>query len=404
MMLKRIFKYIKSNPYVSVAVALIMLGVFIIITYLILLCKQYKIGNTGIDIAKTGAVGDFVGGFVGTIFSLAGFLFLYLTLKDQRKTFVKERFESNFFELIKLHRDNVEDLKYKKRIFDEYEVFEGREVFKVLFQEFLECLQDVRRFSNSKKPDDYLKPTYKGKLEKLIKEINPRIDLIEYLTIDVAYFIFFNGLDEEGASILRTNFRKKYNDVYFHKLIKYLQLKPKKENDVEYKLWISLQDKTHKERIDITDELYLYRRHLKSDNFTDLAQSLIGNLTTTKYYSGHHFRLGHYFRHLFQSYKYLNLQVDLSHEERYFYGKTLRAQLSTYEQALLFINSISNLGLKWEYRPELLINIENLDLSEVPPSHMITYYNLIKNLPGNQLFGIKYKQYYPKVRYELEEQ
>ena len=74
----------------------------------------------------------------------------------------------------------------------------------------------------------------------------------------------------------------------------------------------------------------------------------------------------------------------------------LRAQLSTYEQALLFMNSISSIGMKWEYLPEPTDNQKNC-------SKLITKYNLIKNLSGNHIFGIHYKNYYPDGSYETDE-
>ena len=74
-----------------------------------------------------------------------------------------------------------------------------------------------------------------------------------------------------------------------------------------------------------------------------------------------------------------------------------RAQLSTYEQALLFINSISTIGMKWEFTPEK-------QSDPTIRTNLITTYNLIKNLPGEHLFGIKYKTYYKNVEYESLEQ
>ncbi|MFN7839569.1 MAG: hypothetical protein ACK5QG_16505, partial [Bacteroidota bacterium] len=66
------------------------------------------LGPTAIDFPTTGQFGDFIGGVVGTIISGAGFIFLYLTLSEQReaienqkKSHQHERFESKFFELLK---------------------------------------------------------------------------------------------------------------------------------------------------------------------------------------------------------------------------------------------------------------------------------------------------------------
>ena len=101
----------------------------------------------------------------------------------------------------------------------------------------------------------------------------------------------------------------------------------------------------------------------------------------------------------------LNENEFLSNEEKYFYGKTLRAQLSTYEQSLLFINSISSLGMDWEFNFEMEQNKKlknNFKLDD--KFGLITKYNLIKNLPGNHFNGIIYKNFYPNVNYENNEE
>ena len=57
--------------------------------------------------------GSFIGGFAGSLFSLAGFFLLYLTLRTQRedmniqkKSAERDRFENRFFELLKIHQHN----------------------------------------------------------------------------------------------------------------------------------------------------------------------------------------------------------------------------------------------------------------------------------------------------------
>lgn len=127
---------------------------------------------------------------------------------------------------------------------------------------------------------------------------------------------------------------------------------------------------------------------------------LIFNLTLENYCQGHHFQLGHYFRHLFQSFKFLSSQSFLSKESKYNYAKILRAQLSTYEQLLLMFNSVSSLGMKWEYQASLPKTSENLELEDFK---FITRYHLIKNLPGSQFFEYNYRSFYPNVDYEYKE-
>jgi hypothetical protein len=110
-----------------------------------------------------------------------------------------------------------------------------------------------------------------------------------------------------------------------------------------------------------------------------------------KPFEGHQSRLGHYFRQLFQLVKYIDDQPEglLSYSEKYQYIKTLRAQLSTQEQVLLFFNSLSDLGKPWE---------KEIGLEE--NKRLITKYNLIKNIPRGYTAGINIKTYYDKLHFE----
>lgn len=105
------------------------------------------------------------------------------------------------------------------------------------------------------------------------------------------------------------------------------------------------------------------------------------------YFDGHQSHLGHYYRHLFQTVKYVDSQ-NLTEKEKYSYVKILRAQLSTHEQALLFINSIFNIGSKWK------------------DEGYIEKYCLIKNIP-EEFFDsgkeINPKNIYPNIIFEFEE-
>lgn len=80
-------------------------------------------------------------------------------------------------------------------------------------------------------------------------------------------------------------------------------------------------------------------------------------------FGGHHAALGHYYRHLYQTIKYIDTRAFLTEAEKYEYAKTLRAQLSNYEQALLLINSLTPIGRNW---------IQNGYLKK---------YKLVKNVP-----------------------
>lgn len=77
-------------------------------------------------------------------------------------------------------------------------------------------------------------------------------------------------------------------------------------------------------------------------------------------FEGHQSRLRHYYRHLYQAVRYVDGQlIDV---DKYEYVKTIRAQLSTHEQALLLVNSLTPIGQDW-WGKDLLIKyrmVQNL--------------------------------------------
>ena len=118
----------------------------------------------------------------------------------------------------------------------------------------------------------------------------------------------------------------------------------------------------------------------------ELARPIINQLYKKKtvyndnviYYGGHKVRLGHYFRHLFQTVKFVDRVTFLNTEQKREYVKMLRAQMSDYEQEIFFFNSLS-IGREW--------------LQE----KYIDNYELTKNLP-ERIIGIDPDVYFPKSR------
>jgi hypothetical protein len=383
---------LEKTSTVVIAISVIILVIF--------LAKLFGIGINPMDSMDpdtTAKVGDFVGGVIGTIFTGGAFYFLLLTfneqkkeLEEQRKEFKKDRFENNFFEMIKLHRENVSELKYEKYINEkEIDTCENRKVFKEIFYEFIECQREVEKFLKLYKDENILNENYKRKLKVVVDKHKANIDLDEMAKIDMAYSIVYFGVGEEGAAILRKRFLKRYNNVFVCRLIDFIRLKPRKSCSNEFKRWGELFDKEKEILFETFNEIYTDGENGQVRDYVgrnvSLIVSILKNYECIKYYGGHQHRLGHYFRHLFQSYTYLE-SADLPPEEQKFYGKTLRGQLSTYEQALLFLNSVSTLGLKWEIGAE--------------KNPLITKYQLIKNLTNGRLYNISYYDYYPKVEFE----
>lgn len=356
-----------------------------------------------LEMDVTGQVGDFVGGIVGTLFALSGTFLIYLSFSEQNNQNKREAFEAAFFEMLRLHRNNVAEMRMSVQSTANIEIVENRKVFRMIYSEFVECYQEVKKFF--RKTEDYIIPKYASQLEDIAKRINSSIDVKEMAIIDTAYSIVFFGLGNEGEQVLIHRFRNRYDGMHFRNLLTYMKLKPKRNDETRYKNFKYFRNLPVNEQRSKIREIYDFKRKAVNNNpsLTNHELTFLARNDYEKYYGGHQHRLGHYFRHLFQSYKYLHYHSNLNSQEKYFYGKTLRAQLSTYEQALLFINSISTLGMKWEFLAEYNtsknMSVEQIDKMRTK-NHLITRYNLIKNLPGESSFGFKYRTYYPKIKFE----
>ena len=85
------------------------------------------------DMNVTGGIGDFIGGTVGAVFSLASALLVVLTLREQEDQNRKDRFAQSFYEMLHLHRENVANLHLQK---GGSKSFVGREVFSELVADY----------------------------------------------------------------------------------------------------------------------------------------------------------------------------------------------------------------------------------------------------------------------------
>jgi hypothetical protein len=356
----------------------------------------------------SGTFGDLIGGTLSPILALfgilAGGLAFYVqyqanelqkgSIREIEKREYKTNFETNFFELLRIHRENVKDQNYDKTINGHLNNLEGRIVFRQIHKEFEECYQEVKRFSKMFGQYDFILESYKNKLKKIIKNNNLRISPTELAFIDIAYSIVFYGVGRESETYLFHKFSYKYKNDFYSKLIKFVQLKPNRENIANYNAWTAFKN----QKINIIKPLFLIAyENRRNSNFVFLIEdtNIMHNYDLIKYYGGHQHRLGHYFRHLFQTFKFIENQDILDNKQKYFYGKTLRSQLSTYEQSLLFLNSVSSLGFKWEYNPE--------KSKKGVHSKLITKYALIKNVSGRKLLDISYKNFFPKIKFEYED-
>ncbi|PZX57599.1 putative phage abortive infection protein [Algoriphagus ratkowskyi] len=273
---------------------------------------QFGEGGVSNNTNDWGVFGDYIGGIIGSIFTLISAVLIYFTFKEQRNNSNHEKFENKFYELLKLHKENMSEI----RLEDE----SGRKVFVLLIREYREILKIVRS-------------------EARINNVT--IDNLKI--IELAYMVLFYGTGPNSTRVLKRSMPD-YSDDFMERLADILHKKKKKVKKLRKLAFVPFE--------------------------------------------GHQHRLGHYFRHLYQIITYVHSNNKLSSDEKKGYVKTVRAQLSNHEQALLFFNSMSKLGKPW--------------LKE----GLITEYSLVKNLPKDfidEMSEIDIKSVYPNIVFEYEE-
>lgn len=234
-----------------------------------------------------------VGAVFGTSLSFFGSILVYKALRSQIKAnkiisdqFKIQQFESKYYEMLRLHKENVNSLKVElteieyestsvdKRVFE----LQGKEVFEIF------CLE----------------------IEELFRTILP-LRLNEEYSFMAAYAIFFNG---------------KFTD----KDIDYIEALEK----------IKTRQLVNRKLV----ESYVPQGFIIHKQF----------VTNYQLIQGHSEKLSQYFRHLFLTVKFVANQNEnfIDYEQKREYLRILRAQLTNYEQVLMFYNWLADFGKEWE--------------------------------------------------------
>jgi hypothetical protein len=275
--------------------------------------------SSDFDFSLTGQIGDTIGGIMNPFVAIAGvivtglaFYVQYKANKQQRELFLKEQkqsnsqlqkqidnqnkqnqiqlFESQFYEMLKLHRENVTEMRINGYDFEEdkqlkrfEKTTEGRKIFVTMKSEFESILALYTKDN---------KLTQSG--------------------FHKCYKLFFSGLNEYEQEFPE--------DEIFVGLLKKARKQHQNPKKGIKKNW---------ERKEFIKDVNL--------NFN------------YKPFSGHSSRLGHYFRHLYLIVKSIaNSELIEDYDEKMKYLRILRAQLSNHEQILMFYNWLSGYGSDWE--------------------------------------------------------
>ncbi|MEO5912533.1 MAG: putative phage abortive infection protein [Pelobium sp.] len=257
--------------------------------------------------SHSGEIGDTIGGILGptigffaAILTFLAFYIQYQANKEQRIQFEKqandvliERFENRFFEMIRLHRANVDELNIQ-------DIVKGRKVFTPLYFE--------------------LRYIY-FKLEKNHLLYPPAIQCSKATLTNLAYLIFFFGIGHTTDSVFKHIASDVEKEVFFNKTISQLKI-------------IKEQFNTKTNNKDLIEE-------------NGTSKSIFKQIYEP--FTGHGSKIGHYYRHIYQTIKYVSKQTNplFTPKLKYSYVKILRAQLSNIEQVLFYYNSVSTLGYSW---------------------------------------------------------
>jgi len=303
------------------------------------------------DFSLTGSIGDTINGvtapFIGVSVAILTFLAFYMqynanethniqfdTQSVEKKS---EKHEKKILYLIKENRN----IAINMSIGDDGSRIEGYKCFSRMFNEFRVSYEIVSSFYSS-----YIK---EGRITD--NEI-----------INIAYMIFYNGVGDT-SNILNHKVLKSAPQI--SKLLDIF-------NDTS-KYWEEgkeLRQQTH-------ELLYGVEYNLKP----------IENIEY-KPFDGHMTRLGQYFRNLFHILSY-TFDVEnelLSKNDGYELIKSLRSQLSNYEQILIYFNSLSLYG------------------EPLHDNNLIDKYQLIKNIPLPLVdFSGDIHEYYRDIEFEWDE-
>lgn len=252
--------------------------------------------------------GEFIGGFIGTIFSLAGFLLIYKTLITQQETLKQQdsvsrqdRFEITFFNLLKNQNDITNNIK---AYFFSLKGFSAEVTYSVIGRDF---------FIYSKNELMYI---WKALTSKTY---------LGYYNQDIALFA-------------QENINELYN------LDTPDSWNPGEIEERETEILFEIKLRKINKRYGITQKNWEYSTHLEIKDQIGFAYNF--------YFQKYHYVAGHYFRHLYhildfaemskkQQYsmtKDLNMKIEIQKSFKKYISFT-QAQMSSFELMLLYYNS-----------------------------------------------------------------
>lgn len=300
----------RFGVYLSVIIVVLSIVAPVIFT-------QYKFSSA--NFSETGAIGDTIGGLMNPFIAIAAAILTFLAfymqyvanqkLKDEIRTREEkdriDQFERQFYKMLELHKTNVDELEI---------IFFTKDKSKNVIAKGRHTFEYLRT--------EFEVCYYIVKLHYK----NEKLKVSEYLTI--AYSIFFHGINAR-------------------------EIRDRSVLD----LFKAVKDNHQEKGLEFIDSLLTQYEipYLRCD----LSYPL---------FNGYSAQLAHYYRHLYQTVKFVANSNLIKYEGKRNYLRILRAQLSNQEQAMLFYNWCSQFGWQWECP------------SKYPYNKFFTDYRMVHNI------------------------
>lgn len=301
--------------------------IFVIIAAFTIVLFTLPVFYSEQEISIFGQLGDLFGGIMNPLIAISAALLTFLAFwmqyqanQDIQQQFKVQQFERQFYEMLRLYKENVNEMKiqgYATEVSEETILpkdkkivrtiiernVEGRKVFVSMYEELILCIE-------------------------ICESLNPQLGKMSSDDLNkIAFDIFFFGIKSN----------------YFLRNFEYSSIE---------------EEKIQAEKINLLRRVFkdLRNKHKEngaSDVYYEIKECEKRFKINLKYrpFSGHENRLGHYYRHLFYAVKYVvrkEKEGFITYNEAREYLKLLRAQMSNYEQLLLYYNYIIGYGRDWE--------------------------------------------------------
>lgn len=276
--------------------------------------------------------------FIAISAAIATFLAFFVQYQANKKMLVNNEIqqeERQFYEMLHIHRDNVEKLEWvvcENPI--AYKWYVNKNVFPLISDEDDECLF-TKVFDNRTKNGQKAIRLFFSEFLLILKMVSDFYGKRNNITekIVIAYEIFFEGLTNSEAS-------------------DELKVKLQKIRGIVQR---------NSEGLDIDEH---ERSAIENDiNLFGIPYCIVFN--------GHRDVLNSYYRHLYYTVKYVANSKRIENcDDKMNYLKILRAQLTSEEQVMLYLNWLSGYGKEWETDNE---------------HHFFTEYMMIHNVTRGDL-------------------